>query len=69
VELLASVRPCSVAVSFGFFTLDETVGNEVGFRLASTAALVLLLGPGGVSPAGDSWFVEEILNLSRFMQT
>ena len=67
-ELLASVRPRSVAVSFGFFVLGGTVDNAVGFRFAS-ATLVLLLGPEGVSSVGNSGFSEEILNFVCLRRT
>jgi hypothetical protein len=61
VELLASIRPRSVAVSFNFLVFDEVVGGVASFRFASAATLVLLLGPGGFPSRGNSCPSDEIL--------
>jgi hypothetical protein len=60
VELFASVRPCSVTVSFNFRFLDEVSGKETAFPFV---VLVLLLSPGD-SSSGAGRLSEAIFELS-----
>jgi hypothetical protein len=62
VELLASVRPRSVAVAFGFLVFVEATRCGTGGFIIPFVTLVLLLGPGGLSSVGNSCPSEEILN-------
>jgi hypothetical protein len=62
VELFASVRPCSVAVSFNFRFLDVTSGKGGGCERDPSVNLGLLLGLE-LSPSGTLSPSVEILSL------
>ena len=57
-----SVRPRSVAVSFGFLVFVEATRCGTGGFIIPFVTLVLLLGPGGVPSVGDSGLSVEIVN-------
>lgn len=59
-ELFASVRPCSVTVSFNFRFLDGVSGKEAAFPFV---VLALLLSPGDSSSEAGK-LSEAIFELS-----